>query len=107
MINAQYTPGPWNIEGEAKYDDTGHYIGGLSIAGDNNNIAIITPWQAPLEAQENARLIAAAPEMLVALQEVLNSLTYAADALRVPPDSQFTYTIHQVRAAITKATGEE
>ena len=60
------TPGPWSIEDCTPGESTGLRF---AINSKDNVIARTTDgWK---EAQANARLIAAAPEMLEVLQEIL------------------------------------
>ena len=67
---SKHTPGPWRV-GEYKYK-------GIEISRDYSypvRIAIVESWAADpkaaqQEAQANARLIAAAPELLEALRDI-------------------------------------
>ena len=73
-----HTPGPWHI-GEIKWEDA------PEILDDKMNL-IGTVARAQYadnhEAQDNARLIAAAPELLAAMQEASRALT------ELDPDSE-------------------
>lgn len=51
------------------------------------------------EAHANARLIAAAPELLEACQALI------AHCDKNPPMGETLWSVHQIRAAIAKATG--
>ena len=85
-----YTPGPWNL-----YDDTAS-TGRIEIVALNKTIARIYR-SVPEEDLPNARLIAAAPDLLEVLEicaMVLNQVWY-----RTPADMAY--------AAIAKATGEQ
>src|SRR5438105_4045563 len=101
-MTAQHTRAPWNLQGEMTYDESGHYIGGLAIEGDDNIIAEITPWQSPLEAQANAHLLVAAPKLLEALQDarewVVNGEVDGVDCDEL-------LVIEILDAAIAEATG--
>jgi len=57
-------------------------------------------WVARTRGAENARLIAAAPELLKALQAMLTHMGMDEDEWNKP-------TFDQARAAIAKATGEQ
>lgn len=86
----KHTPGPWHVGIRDGYPDIfdkdGHWLASI-------------PWDAELiDVQSNARLIAAAPELLEALQEVL--VTGACLQERHPT------TIDRVVAAIAKAEGK-
>ena len=78
-MSAKHTPGPWLVRGKQSIRGfKGEYI---ASANWNNGAA-------------NARLIAAAPDLLIALREVLS----VAD--------RKTYEFDLARAAIALATGE-
>jgi hypothetical protein len=86
----KYTPGPWKV------------VGGTVIMTDEENSSWIgnVPAANPehdkfFEDRENARLIAAAPELLEALKNALYALTGDND-----PDYDMIY------AALAKAEGE-
>jgi hypothetical protein len=85
------TPGPWNIFQSI----------GLEIEADG--IPICEIWQRGDEEQEqaNARLIAAAPCLLAALQACDEAMKYMSEY-----DIPITLPA-QVKAALKKATGEE
>jgi hypothetical protein len=55
------------------------------------------------EAEANARLIAAAPELLAALRRTIGELEYAAEKL---PHSNAREALSMARAAIAKAEGK-
>ena len=64
-MNTQHTPGPWH------HDDYGHICAGPNVIGEVYTFELndkqrdeYLPWEA------NAKLIAAAPELLDALQEL-------------------------------------
>lgn len=62
-----HTPGPWTVD---------HYLPGqsgdgqLHICGDERRIPLAVLDPDDIEAEANARLIAAAPEMLEALRQI-------------------------------------
>jgi hypothetical protein len=96
---SKYTPEPWNIEENLDYGDELWYGGpkgftitvGPAVLGDTNKSTIP-------EHQANARLIAAAPEMLAclkALQHFTEQLVFNRDLAE------------RVNAAIDKAEGRE
>ena len=98
-MNTQHTPGPWNYSGPCEI--TGRYSifhnGPLAYCADTT--------AKPGDGEANARLIAAAPDLLAVLQEAVKVLDYAAFALDAPEASHFRATIADARAAIAKATG--
>ena len=91
MNEPKFTPGPWNVIDCA----------GLEVEADG--ISICEIWQRGDEDQEqaNARLIAAAPCLLAALQACNEALSYMSEY-----DIPITLP-EQVKAALKKATGEE
>ena len=105
-MEAKHTPGPWYVLTQPRYN-------GLSIrfkTGDSDRpivpIAIVNGRYSgnhPYGSSDaNARLIAAAPELLYALQAVLD------DVQDIDNDSCLSVGVgRQVRAAIAKATGGE
>ncbi len=78
----KHTPGPWSEPGT--FGATR-----FEVQGSNRRVAVV-------DTIEDARLIAAAPELLDALEGLLNAL----------PSATTHPAIAQARAAIRKATGE-
>lgn len=91
---SKHTPGPWKVD---KYIDSGKPS--LSVSANGSEVAQASSWagDGADEAGANARLIAAAPELLEACREakeVLDDLPCgAAEALK------------KIDAAISKAEG--
>jgi hypothetical protein len=72
-MNTKHTPGKWTL---VKNTSASHSIPPYIIFEDTHskNIATVIPWYADMEPEEveaNARLIAAAPELLAALKEII------------------------------------
>lgn len=88
---AKHTPGPWAVVG-ANIEQIEE---GVEIA-TVSEYRTMTPRQAA-----NARLIAAAPDLLAALQSALNQLSALSFA-----DDRIVYTRERARAAIARATGQ-
>ncbi len=88
----KHTPGPWKVDGDTYI--TAH---SLIIAHCKQNGSLKLE-----DAQANARLIAAAPELLEALE-------YAVLGLKAeqPSDYSFDLAFSMARAAIKKATKGE
>lgn len=103
MAEIKHTPGPWN------YLDFGFNEGNEVIYGRETTqrpIAEAIHWldqsESHAQVKANARLIAAAPELLEAL--------LALDDLRgawSPPDDVIKAAWSKCRAAIAKATGDQ
>lgn len=94
----KHTPGPWTI--------------GRNQAGHNaiwamNALPIAQIHYVVGDGDANARLIAAAPELLEALNYVLEQSKWGAStATDVDLESRLNNIRDEVQAAITKATGE-
>ena len=100
---SKHTPGPWTIV-EHSWARTGIYakhigIAALDIEGDADE-ATQHEWEALMSA--NARLIAAAPDLLAALQE----MTPRFQDLRELAGFGESALTREAHAAIAKATGE-
>jgi hypothetical protein len=105
----QHTPGPWEIE-EDDYGDE------IWLGGDGCGMIVVNGWvnggcmANPVEwakLQADARLIAAAPDLLAALQVLFSDYKFLADS----GDAGFwsledTDEGQQALAAIAKATGQ-
>lgn len=97
-MDAKHTPGPWSV---------GEKVGTLVFAGNEGSmgdfICEVTGEDETPRAvnRANARLIAAAPELLSALYE----LDGAAEYMDFDPESRFGLAVEKARTAIAKATG--
>lgn len=95
MNDTKHTPGPWFTKREGF---STVYIEARIGGGMLQEVAACGPTEAGQEQQEaNARLIAAAPELLEALQEAKHM--FAGEYPGHP-------TTERIFAAIAKATGE-
>jgi hypothetical protein len=63
-----FTPGPWVYESYAQCDPTGEYYHGIAIDGEGGASSILTMDGDYDNAEDDARLIAAAPELLAACE---------------------------------------
>ena len=108
---ANHTPGPWCADDEGMYV-FGKSVGGCSMEEGEHMVAQIRGWghlryRGEAEAVEvqkaNARLIAAAPDLLTALNDLLErytSLVNCGDCGRW--DAEKEDTVIAVRAALAK-----
>ncbi len=101
-MSTKNTPGPWKWE-EGTQTITRHW-NGLDVCVAQVKGADLH-WHedrrvASVEAGANARLIAAAPELLAALEVALCDLNQAQEETHI----DFRGSIEAVRAAIAKAT---
>ena len=89
---AKYTPGPWSLS--ANYHQT------QKVVSDSCEIVKLPPTEV---GKANARLIAAAPEMLEALEECYK---YWVPAPENYNEHSYFPSIGRIREAIAKAKGE-
>lgn len=97
----KHTPGPW------EYRPAMNYIGyaifpigtlpSLAACERYGEVMTVTCFNFPSNTEANARLIAAAPELLEALELILDYLEACAES---------NYIIEMVEKAISKARGE-
>ena len=98
MEKEVHTPGPWEAAWESGDKDI--YIGELGYADYRNCFARVDYDDVDhAEAEANARLIAAAPELLEALDELHAKAVVGTDAERYG-------ALDKAWRAITKARGE-
>ena len=94
-MNAKHTPGPWQVGEEAGSEMIIYAPDGFAVAS-----TVVFHRNYDQSRSANARLIAAAPELLESLQ--------ALETLFAPKarDSTAATWIDKARAAIAKATGQ-
>lgn len=97
---SNHTPGPWYAE-EQSYDSSSFYIRGSTPRGERltwgKGAVAHIPRSTVMPMYENARLIAAAPDLLEALNALLSiHIAHHNDPIHVA-----------ARAAVSKATGEK
>jgi hypothetical protein len=95
MTAAKHTPGPWHIDA------------GVIKAGDVRervSIGIVFDWSenAPEEAAANARLIAAAPELLDALRALVFATPY-----HIKTNEKFNAAWRRANDLVAKTTGSK
>lgn len=94
---SKHTPGPWVLRAE-------HWMPSVVIGESVWHAATITGRERPGERDANARLIAAAPDLLAALKEMLDKGEGCAACGSGAPGCGCRY--ERARAAISKAEGE-
>ena len=100
----QHTPGPWDFVGHDAGGSGYHLVEiGANHPSNTPALALVTaPAGRPdSEAEANARLIAAAPELLAALECILKR--YESAGVQCYPEAR--REVIAARAAIAKATG--
>lgn len=79
--NAEHTPGPWSLGHETSKNDPDTSFRGPFInvvAGLGFSLPALAAGETMVEARANARLIAAAPELLEALEQAAERFDFAA-----------------------------
>ena len=98
------TPGPWYATGKLT-----RYVEARIDGGLIQEVAACGPTKADggygPQQEANARLIAAAPDLLEALQDIAEY--WNQDQNEAAMADACWHAIHTARAAITKATGEQ
>lgn len=107
-MSALHTPGPWECLPE-EVDKPYIRIRGTRLGGRYRIANVDAPIYKGMQEREadamaNARLIAAAPDLLEALQGVLPFMEAAEDAGLVGDEGCY-WPVEVARAAIAKATG--
>jgi len=100
------TPGPWTVEADSSnvisISDTNENEVASIIADNENDLLTELEW-------DNARLIAAAPDLLTALQELVHLHTCEQEGLSSgqPSPADWLKAIDQASDAIIKSSGRE
>lgn len=109
MTNTQHTPGPWiwmvNDEpvNPETYEAPGNYDNKELFGADKNPVVSCGEYDVVLNPAD-ARLMAAAPELLAALRDLTDQVEQLCAAL---PDGATDISTDAARAAIAKATEKE
>lgn len=101
-MNTKHTPGPWTVKGrkmEAR-------IHGNVEGGPVAIVPYVTEWASNVYDEANARLIAAAPDLLAALVKLEDFMRWAQDNAdtRGFLDAVDHANVTQAQQAIAKAT---
>jgi len=100
-----HTPGPWTTEEMQELLASGERRPSTYISASNGwaspkrTVAIVGHWRDRPDPEADARLIAAAPELLEALETIMDSV----DAKKVRLD---VYELELAKRAIDKAIGK-
>ena len=105
---AQHTPGPWGLE-ETQSGMTPWLViarhESRAQGDDYHPVAVIPDDFTPATRDANARLIAAAPELLAALQSLVETSWTDVDDGEDPLKTYSLFVRKAARAAISKAEG--
>ncbi len=105
-MKTQHTPGPWIGAGPSFGDPLPRYTTEIVTEWENEDGDVIDICELPVaryddENEANARLIAAAPDLLEALRTLVNmAKSFPSELHKDHPD------VIEALAAIAKATGE-
>ncbi len=107
-MSSKHTPGPWRLDEtfvDGQWGNPSHWV--CEIVGPDNSriVADIPEYRTyeedAAELEANARLIAAAPELLEALEYAQAWITEVGERKGLPNGR----TLQTIEAAIAKATG--
>lgn len=102
MSEVKHTPGPWKAY-PVSYDASAYYIFAKNTKDGRSPTVAHIPRSTIQPMEANARLIAAAPELLEALQD-LNRELVLSDVDLGYMESHFRPWLNKAYAAIAKAT---
>ena len=106
-MSATPTPGPWYLE-KQDYDSSSYYIRGSDVNGKRltwgKGAVARIPRSTLMPMEANARLIAAAPELLEALQLYRELFPNHENEAFIPQVQELEM---KAKAAIAKALGEQ
>ena len=101
MSEAGFTKGPWEIVPDP--DSVWYYV--HIVDGEGGDVAAVYRRSEPAEGPANARLMAAAPDLLEALQTIVNGWDRSPQSAGAGLEATFYDGIEQAKAAIARATG--
>lgn len=99
-MNAKHTPGPWEWDGSVWNYDSENEAPWLVQGGSDHRVFVLL-GSIKANKEADARLIAAAPELLEALQIMVKQFT------KTPSTLADTEARGKAHAAIAKATGAQ
>ena len=102
-MSAQHTPGPWRLyQGPLLYVEADGHLGPIAELRSRLDVGYLHPLVAETR-EANARLIAAAPDLLEACKLIVSAFDALAPASAARNEPM---QINAARAAIAKATRE-
>ncbi len=112
-MSSKHTPGPWEVSHGGHGSPHGfvideYYVLNRTVADDVAIAADIVDPATQMPSEANARLIAAAPELLEALLEAVECGMVPVSSAKEGGASAFSAQVRcadKIRAAIAKATG--
>ncbi|MCR4338344.1 MAG: hypothetical protein NUW01_00495 [Gemmatimonadaceae bacterium] len=114
MSETKFTEGPWIVEREENEPEAGEeWRMRVMSLGEERYLSliegayfVIDPSVRPGENEANANLIAAAPDLYAALNDLFATMEHDLRR-RVSPTSGYAALIAEVEAALAKARGEQ
>lgn len=94
-----HTPGPWHADGNSVFRVEHGVL--------SSKVATCERYNTPNQAMHDARLIAAAPDMLAALRRIANHETRADRRSRGMVDADEVETLQRIARTILRAVEEE
>lgn len=119
MREVKHTPGPWECEGDffevcrVEFEGSGSYttISSRSRISGPVAFAVGTPdthWRDDAEQEANARLIAAAPDLLEAMPDLTAVIAWLRNGCEVQHSiTELEIYQRRIDAAIARARGEQ
>ena len=102
----EHTPGPWTV-GRFRFRKRGRDCSRVAVQGPDSHYIVDGVYQTSQshndEAEDNARLIAAAPDLLAALKAFVNRADFGLGSLSGASQSFLPQLAH-ARTAIAKVT---
>ncbi len=92
-----HTPGPW------RYSEV---LGGCWVYASDQREVLAYKFSPDAQNRANARLVGAAPELLDALEELVDIVQGALDDINLHGLGMDSFTLQPAREAIKKARGE-
>lgn len=102
-----HSPSPWAVERNVKAGNVIHLAVTARQNGKDWMVCSVTPeaWARPIDLA-NAQLIAAAPELLEALERCRDAIQGYKDTNKLADDSVLNKALILAKAARAKATGK-
>lgn len=97
MQKSQHTPGPWSVQGPTPASHGPEW----EVSTDNGHGI----WTARAQSEADARLIAVAPDLLAALNQIANEMQVASSRGRAVPVEWLDLRIATARAALQSVEG--
>lgn len=105
MADVKHTPGPWHVASVGHGSRYGAYQVDAWALRERSILRGDMPGDACAEREANARLIAAAPDLLAVAKAIAGLSCMAPEMTAVDYDAAFSMIVSDASAAIAKAEG--